>query len=218
MKHRRIETIDDTFSSYGRVEAMCKLVNDSNVKEEEWRSYLWNKVYKQEMFKGVVFPVGRGLDEDYSVMHQILHNAEKVVYNKSEFYYYYHVQGSISSNVLSDEDSAKKAFDRCSAIWERYVFIKEHTEYHRVLTLVQNQFVSDALAVLRYAYKHLDLFPKNYTQMVRKQILDIDLPLSKQMPDHFNTAKKIEFFIFKHSLPLYKFLARMYKKRYWQYK
>ena len=73
LKHRNIDTISDAFPAYKRVDAMCKLVED-----KEWKSYLWNKVYRREMFKGVKFPIGRGLDEDFSIMHQVFHNAEIV--------------------------------------------------------------------------------------------------------------------------------------------
>ena len=190
---------------------MCLLLEDDKVVEEEWRSYLWNKVYKREMFRGVVFPIGRGLDEDTSVMHQIFHNANKLLYFNSEFYYYYIRRGSIS-NAVNDCDRTKNSIDRRNARWERYLFIKAHPEYHAKLDKLSNMVVSVNLANLRNIYKHLDLYPSDYPETIRKRINIVNLPFSKMMPEFFSRAKKVEYLLFKHCFPLYRFLAARVNK------
>lgn len=185
---------------------MRKLLDD-----KEWQSYLWNKVYRREMFKGVKFPVGRGLDEDLSVMHWVFHHAERVVYNESEFYCYYHRAGSIS-RATDERGKARNVIDRGTARWERYLFTREHPEYHAMLNKMANIVVSVNLAGLRYIYKHLDLFPTDYPDTVRQRINSVNLPMSKQMPEFFTPAKKVEYLLFKHCFPLYRFLAARVRK------
>ena len=203
--------IDDTFSSYNRVDAMCKLLEDDKVVEEEWRSYLWNKVYKREMFRGVVFPIGRGLDEDTSVMHQIFHNAGKVLYYNSEFYYYCSRKGSITQPI-NEREKVRNSIDRRNARWERYLFIKAHPEYHAKLDKLSNMVVSVYLANFRYIYKHPDLFPSDYPETMRKRLNMVKLSFSKMMPEFITPAKKVEYMLFKHCFPLYRFLAARVKK------
>ena len=48
---------------------------------------LWNKVYKRECFRGVVFPEGITREDEF-VMHSIIYNAKQVTYRKQGFYHY----------------------------------------------------------------------------------------------------------------------------------
>ena len=202
LKHRVLEELTDTYSAYDRVQAMLLLLED-----RKWQSYMWNKVYKKELFEGVTFPIGRQLDDDSSVMHQIFHRAEKTIYIDNEFYFYYHHEGSI---CLSNDDKsrARKIVDRCAARWERYVFTAEHMEYAPMLQRMKNNYVSVALAGLRFAYKHKELFNADFFMVERNRILGVDLPSSQQLPVFFSKAKKVEYALFKHCFPIYRSLVK----------
>jgi len=63
-------------------EALLKLFED-----EDMRSYLWDKLWRRELFDGIVFPEMRIL-EDFSQMHKMFARARKVVCLPEEKYHY----------------------------------------------------------------------------------------------------------------------------------
>lgn len=201
-RHRVTDTISGNHTAYGHVEAVEKILHD-----HEWRSYMYNKVYRKEMFEGVIFPEGRGLDEDLSIMHQIFHNANKTVYLDSEFYYYVARPDSICHDETF-EACVKKSIDRSEARWERYLFTKTHIEYHAMLTEMENVYVSIALANLRFYYKHKEAYPQGFAEKMRRRIMSIHLPLHKQMPEQISKMKTVELFLFRHCFPLYRFFVK----------
>ena len=172
---------------------------------------LWNKVFRRETFKDVKFPVGRGIDDDTSVMHQIFHNANKLLYFNSEFYYYFYRVGS-QTKSYDEKSVAKKIVDNAECRWERYIFAKEHPEYHDALKRLENVYISVTLKGLRFVYRHPDLFPEGFAESIYKRIKSINLPYSQLESDMFCKAKKVEYMLFKHCFPLYRFLAARVNK------
>lgn len=63
-------------------EALVKLLMDYKIK-----SYLWDKLFKRELFEGVSFPTG-GLMEDQRVLYELLAKASKVTYIHEPLYHY----------------------------------------------------------------------------------------------------------------------------------
>lgn len=181
--------------------AVLKILEDV-----EWQSYMCNKIYRREVFEGILFPIGRQLDDDTSVMHHIFHRASRVIYLKRDYYFYFHHPGSICSS-MDDINRARKIIERCDARYERYLFTRDHPEYHAMLVRMTNSYLSVALAGLRYAVKHLDLFPEGHVERERTRILEINMPSSQQMPQFFSRGKRVEYFLFMHCYPLYRFLA-----------
>lgn len=203
LKHRYCSEINNHYQSYDRIGGVLKILDD-----KEWRSYTPNKIYKKELFKHIEFPVGRFLDEDLSIMHQIFHKAHTSIYFPSEFYYY--LQGSVTQ-VKNDKNKAKKIIDRCNARYERYLFTKEHTEYHPMLTKMHNIFLSVSLAGLRWAIQHPENFSKQDIENIKRRILENPLPTNKQMNEFFSFAKKIEYMLFKSTPSIYQLIVKSLK-------
>lgn len=202
-KNRKCTNIKADYTVHNRVEGCLKILRDI-----EWQSYMWNKIYKKELLKQIQFPIGRGLDEDASVMHLIFNNAKKSVYLNSEMYYYFHREGSICSSK-DPKSVAKKLFDRCSCRWERYLFVKQNTDYHNILNEVGNRFVSAALMSLRFVYSHRTFFSPDYPEILRKRILAIHL--TEYLPLYFSKLKRVEYFLYRKAFPLYRILAKCIK-------
>lgn len=80
--------------------------------------YVWNKLIRKEMFKGVSFPEGR-LFEDIATTYKLFLNSEKVIYLPDELYYYRKrkssIIGSMNAKTLNDLFVARK---------ERYDFLE----------------------------------------------------------------------------------------------
>ena len=201
LKHRRYNEITNHYQTYNRIDGVLKILDD-----KDWHSYMWNKIYKKELFQYIEFPVGRFLDEDLSIMHQIFHEAHTSIYFPSEFYYY--LQGSVTQ-VKNDKNKAKKIIDRCNARYERFLFTKEHAEYRPMLTKMHNIFLSVSLAGLRWAIQHPAYFSKQDIEKIKRRILENPLPLSLQTKEYFSFAKKIEYILFKTAPFIYQPIVKL---------
>lgn len=202
LKNRYYSKINDKYQKYNRIESTLKILDD-----KEWHSYMWNKIYKRELFHDVQFPIGRFLDDDLSIMHQIFHKVNTTIYFQSEFYYY--LQGSVTQE-RNDKSYAKKIMDRCEARWERYLFTKEHQEYSPMLNKMHNIFISVSIAGLRWAVIHPNYFPPIYISNMYNRIIESPLPINKQMNEYFSLGKKVEFFILNLSPRLHRFLIKLF--------
>ena len=60
----------------------------SILSSEEIGDYVWNKIYRRELFEGFRYPVGRVL-EDMGSTYQLLERCKKVVYRPTPLYFYY---------------------------------------------------------------------------------------------------------------------------------
>ena len=199
-KHRITDKITSDYQIYNKISGVLKILDD-----KEWKSYMWNKIYRKKLFDNIQFPKGRGLDEDLSVMHLIFHNASSSIYINSEFYYYLHREGSICSSI--DKASlVKKTIDRNTARWERYQFTLSHEEYHEMLCKMQYIVVSVGLQSLRFIYKNRSFFDEQYISTLKNRLLS--LSKIKLMPEFFSKMKKIEWFLFRYSFPLYFFAVK----------
>lgn len=82
-------------------------------------NYLYNKLYKKELWKDIRLPVGRIL-EDMDVMYRILERADRVVCtNRSAYYYLIREDSSISKINIKLTNDLKEAVNK------RYEYLKE---------------------------------------------------------------------------------------------
>lgn len=71
--HPFLPEIPEVVSMYSGSEALVELVKD------KWlRNYVWDKLFKKELFDGIEFPRGRTY-EDIAIMPKIFHRARKIV-------------------------------------------------------------------------------------------------------------------------------------------
>lgn len=73
--------ISNEVNIYDKKEALCKLL-----KNEEYKDYAWNKVYKKKLFKDIWYPKGR-VQEDVAVTYKLIINGNNISYNKSKLYF-----------------------------------------------------------------------------------------------------------------------------------
>lgn len=197
-KHRYQDFYNNIYIKYNHTDGFSKLIE-----EKEWRSYMWNKIFRKGLFKNVIFPIGRGLDEDTSVMHQIFHHAQSSIYFKDEYYFYFHRPNSIcnDSNISS---ITKKCYDRVNARLERYEFVSQYPEYNHILPYLKSMTVSMCIAGLRTVVRYPSYFPKNYYYKLRKQILSIPIQTREMDKEWISKAKKMELIYLKYFPIFYK--------------
>ena len=85
-----------------------------------YESFLWNKLFRRELFEGVAFPVGR-LYEDFATTYKLFHRAEKLAFDPSPLYFYRQQKGSIIHRM-----NTEKSRDFITAAEEFRDFIRIH--------------------------------------------------------------------------------------------
>lgn len=200
IQYRAEKEVTDEYVVVEHREAVLRILDN-----EEWQSYMVNKIYKKSLFNQISFPIGRNLDEDVSIMHQLFHYARNVLYNKTEFYYYRHREGStcLSYDIQS---MTKKAIDRIAARWERLQFTEAHPEYHEMLNKQRNMYMAIGLAVMRIAAKYPSYFQPLFFEDNLRNMKSVKI--ENYMPQYFNMRKRIELFTLLHVTPVFKLAYR----------
>ena len=52
------------------------------------RSYFWDKLFKRELFDGVLFPEDHTVFEDMAIMYKLFYRANRIVQQNVPLYYY----------------------------------------------------------------------------------------------------------------------------------
>ncbi len=87
--------------------------------EERIQHYTWNKLYKKELFKGIVFPSGQ-IFEDVATMYKIIQKCDRIAICSVPLYHYISRPGSIISNR-----NLKGRLDAVEMQKKQYYFILE---------------------------------------------------------------------------------------------
>jgi glycosyltransferase involved in cell wall biosynthesis len=94
-------------------EALTELVND------KWlRNYLWDKLFKKDLFSGIEFPKDRTF-EDMAIMHKIFYRAKTIVITNEIKYNY-----TLREDALSSSMTICNQYHRFLAHAERVPFFK----------------------------------------------------------------------------------------------
>ena len=201
IKHRQTDIISSCYEKVNHIDGVLRISDDT-----VWQSYMTNKIFRRSLFENIEFPVGRNLDEDTSVMHLIFHNARMSLFNPSEFYYYWHHEGSICL-AFSLQSMVKKSLDRIGARWERLQFVEAHPEYHSALNKQRNNYLAVGLAVMRIVAKYPQAFPCGFYEEHRKRIKQV-IPDSYS-EDVFNMRKQGELFVLRNFPFLFKLVYKI---------
>ena len=98
---------------YDKSNSMQKLLNNHIT------NYIYNKLYKRELWEGIHFPVGKIL-EDMDVMYRIIEKAKKIICtNKTEYYYFIRQDSSIA------KIDVKVTKDLRNVVNKRYQYLKK---------------------------------------------------------------------------------------------
>ena len=89
-----------------------------------YESFLWNKMYKRELFDGILFPVGK-IYEDLFTTHKLFDKSECIVYSTSVKYFYRQRKSSIIHGM-----TGQKCKDYVLAADELKTFV--HKKYPQI--------------------------------------------------------------------------------------
>lgn len=94
---------------------MIELCNSDRI-----TNYLWNKLYKKDLFNEIRFPVNVAFWEDAAIMYRLFDLCEKVVFIDKTLYFYVCRKGSATKHVTIDDVLAQ--YHLCV---ERLDFLKD---------------------------------------------------------------------------------------------
>lgn len=117
-----------------REEAMGLLLEN-----DQMQNYLCDKLWKRELFRGIVFPEGKTF-EDIAVMHRLFERASRVVCLPEWKYNYYQRAGSIV-----DDSSLQNRINHFMAARNRLEEMRE--DWPQYLDLLEAQCVASSIMV-----------------------------------------------------------------------
>ena len=85
---------------------------------------VWNKLYRKELFKNVLFPVNRHY-EDEATTYKVIYKAKKIIRLNSALYFYRQREGSITQSGLSEKEISEKIL----ALEEKCEYFEKNNEF-----------------------------------------------------------------------------------------
>lgn len=83
---------------------------------------LYNKLYRAELFDGLRFPEGKGIDDEY-LSYQLIYRAKRIVKTDAVLYYYF-----MSENSQMRSTPTLKRLDGIDAVQQQIKFYKENNQ------------------------------------------------------------------------------------------
>jgi len=194
----RVDNYSNSIKTLGHSEGVVLVLNDS------WHTSLGTKIYKKHLFDNVKFPIGRVYGEDL-IIHDIFRNASQSVQLDTVYYFYYQRSSSIS-HECSIAVELKKVSDFYDAHLERYLFVKQNTEYQSALQFVAYQTTHLGISLLR----NMIAFPQHFTgERYKLKANELRSIPFYEYRGRLKRIFKIEIFVLKFSPILYKLLIMM---------
>lgn len=105
---------------------------------------VWNKIYKTELFKDIVFPEGLTREDEF-VMHKVIYNSKKVSFRDEALYHYITHKGSITRQ----KDFGR--INRLIAVEDRLHFFRSKG-MHKLYYLSLLRLLNDSVRCFIYVY------------------------------------------------------------------
>lgn len=130
VKSERDNQVDNKLNGYNIYEK-DEFIKDFLLVREA--PFLWNKVFKKNLFQGIKFPVGK-IYEDEFVFYKLLHASKTIIHAKYIGYYYFWRDSSIMNSTFSQQQ-----FDLIEAVEEVIHYINEH--YPKYVKLAYYKYI-----------------------------------------------------------------------------
>lgn len=140
---KRDFTRNDTFVSSGK-DAVKEMIIDNTI-----CSVAWNKLYKRELWDGIIFPLKRKHEDEFTI-YQILYRAKKVAYYGDLEYHYFLNENGIMGHLAADH-----SYDKLDALLERTKWLEAKEEFSLAELSLQ-----EYMYYIRYLYR---IFRKNHS-------------------------------------------------------
>ena len=197
---RNITHNTDYYEVIGRDEGVLLILEN-----KKWQTYRWQNIFKKNLLD---FDIPNAKTyADLAGTHVLFHHALQTVYLHDVFYFYYQRPGSIV-NPQSRKGKKKNSYHRSNALYERYLFVKQHPQYHSMLRSAKKKSVKQGIYTLwdmidypqyfrEHAYETQAERLKQFSLSPRDGILfifNLDLWILKKLPRCYKLFYKIIYF------------------------
>ena len=118
---------DNNITIYSKMDALKDIITDSKLS-----SFLWNKLFKRELFDNIKFPEGK-IFEDLYVMPKLIEKANRVCYTNMKLYGYYVRSNSYVNTYSPEKNNNFLAFsNECYEYLLKYPSLKENCEDYKL--------------------------------------------------------------------------------------
>lgn len=171
------------------------------IADNTYKNYLWNKLFKRELFNGIVFPEGK-IFEDISVLYHVFAGAKIVAYIEKPLYHYIYRMGSALNVKYYD---AEKEYHYLTALVDRACFLRDYDT--ELWELTQNRIVHKAVQLVDRSFlNHSN--KKNNQHIIDECIKGLaTVDMTKVRPD-----LRIKGWLVTRHLSLYKSLYVAFRK------
>ncbi len=155
-----------------------------------------NKIFKKEIVKGILFPVGKK-SEDYFVMFQYFHRANKIVVLPEAKYHYFQRPNSISRGKNITHDYIEGAKAQQEFFKKNYPDIEfvGNTAYAFSYIATYNRYLKNKISIPQQ-------LKDEFRKEVKKYLKDI-----RQNP-YISRKKKIQAFLFVYQIHCYELILK----------
>lgn len=193
---------------YQKKEAVISAIMDHHC-----RNFVWNKLYKKELWENIRFPIGK-LYEDVYTTYRVFNKCSKVVKIEQTLYFYFQRPNSIVNSHFTINK-----LDHCDALEGMMIFIER--EYPEAAPLTSIKYLMmhleyfQELLIHRKRIENSDFYIKNLTEKLiskkYKKYLKIDIKwlCQKVCIDNYQTIFKqkmlikIKLFLLRRSVWLF---------------
>ena len=214
IKQRNITHHTDSFEIVGRKEGVLLLLEN-----KKWSAYRWQNIYKKHLLDYVCPP--KFTWGDISSTHVYYHRAVQTVYLHDVFYYYYQRPGSIV-NPISRQGKKYRDYCRGNSIYARYLFVKQHPEYHSMLPALKKEATVASIFSLWDMIDYPQVFHENaYEEQVERLkqlslslrdgmyfVLNLDLFILKKLPRCYKFFYKLSYRNIRRIMPLRNYVLK----------
>jgi len=195
LERRDNEHEKGAFEIVGRIEGVLLILKD-----QKWRPWMWNKIFKKDLFESIEFPKGRSYGEDYISLF-LFHRASQSVYLHDEYYYYFQRNNSIT-NPQGIAGHLRNLSEFSDTYFDRYSFVKQHPEYYSEMPYVKYMTLCVGLNLLRNIIERPKYFTDNYFITKSAQLRSISL----RRDDKLQRGLRIDLFVLKIGIGWYKLM------------
>jgi len=191
---------EEKMKVFGRKEGVSFILES-----KYWQSFMWNKIFKRNLFEPIVFPADYYL-EDFVIMPFLFHHASQSVYLNDAYYFYYQRTDSLM-NELAIQKTLIRNMQWANANYNRYLFVKNHPQYQEMMQCVKRMALYRGLLFLRNVVDYPHFFPSDAFKQQSKLLRSI--PFSyREIPCFFKPDFLILKILPRFYKPFYRFFYR----------
>ena len=170
---------DESVQNFNTEDALQELIGEKN-----FRQHVWNKLYKTEIVKDILFPVGK-LNEDEFWTYKIFGNAKTVTRIHKTMYFYFQRGDSIMGKQYS-----LSRLDVLEALSERQKYVEQNFE--SISGITKLSYMGTCMYVYQCCLKYLSNSDRKVAKKRLTPLLE-ECHLEKEIIKKLSLKRKVWF-------------------------